>query len=83
MRVQKSTQLATRFGAMRTVMAHRSRHPDEHLFFSSINRRFSMRVLSGLPFRPFGDAEDELQPVDAAVEGSCPEVRILEFCFGG
>ena len=33
----------------RLVMAHRSRNPDEHKFFSAAAERFALRVLQGPP----------------------------------
>ena len=83
--VQTMTVLATRFGATRTIMAHRSRHPDEHLFFHSIARRFSMRLVAGPPFRPL-NAAAEPEPVEdgeAAASDAGSAVRILEFVFCG
>ena len=40
--------------ASRTLMAHRSRHPDEHLFFTAAHESFTIRLLEGPPFTPLG-----------------------------
>ena len=66
-------QLASCGVATRTIMAHRSRHPDEHLFFTAAARHFSMRQLLGPPFVPLGTGE----PSPGGDDGST--VRIFEF----
>ena len=69
------------------MMAHRSRNPDEHLFFSAAEVHFTVRVLHGPPLRPLG-ARAELPPIpaqggneaEAAAESEDPAtVRIIEF----
>ena len=79
--VQTMTQLATAFGATRTVMAHRSRHPDEHLFFSSIATNFTMRLLSGPPFRPLNGAANSADEEQREGQEHGSAVRLLEFTY--
>jgi len=38
-------------------MAHRSRNPDEHRFFTAAAARFAIWVLEGPPMRPLGSAD--------------------------
>ena len=68
-------------------MAHRSRNPDEHKFFSAAAERFALRVLQGPPMRPLGSAGDA-PPIPAVADADGAEgaaahdpatVRILEF----
>ena len=67
-------QLARHGVATRTLMAHRSRHPDEHLFFAAAAEHFTMRQLHGPPFVPLGAQGSECGSGDT---GS--SVHILEF----
>ena len=72
--------------ASRTVMAHRSRHPDEHLFWTAAARRFRLRLLRGAPFVPLGSPAGTaalLPPgcgsgTAAAEHGRGAEVRLVE-----
>ena len=62
-------QLAEAGVATRTLMAHRSRHPDEHLFFESASREFRLRLLRGPPFVPLG-AREGTSPLRYGLAGS-------------
>ena len=52
--VHTMRRLGTLGLATSTVMAHRSRHPDEHRFFASAARHFAITRLRGPPFTPIG-----------------------------
>ena len=67
-------QLARHGIATRTIMAHRSRHPDENLFFAAATEHFTMRQLHGPPFVPLGAPGSE-----GSGGGTGSTVRILEF----
>ena len=84
--------LASNGIATRTLMAHRSRHPDESLFFSAAREHFVITLLEGPPFVPLGSEEGvECMCVEedsasslAAPEGessSSSAVRLLEFVW--
>ena len=84
--------LASNGIATRTLMAHRSRHPDEGLFFSAAREHFVITLLEGPPFVPLGSEEGvECMCVEedsasslAAPEGessSSSAVRLLEFVW--
>ena len=49
------------------IIAHRSRHPDEHRFFRAAAAHFDTRVLLGGPFRPLGALPAD-PPIPAADE---------------
>ena len=76
-------------GGRVAIMAHRSRHPDEHLFWSAAARHFTVRLLHGPPFVPLGAEEGTAAILPAAGMGglgdAAPEgaqagaaVRVLE-----
>ena len=64
--------------ATRMIMAHRSRHPDEHLFFDSAARDFSITLLRGPPFAPLGSAH-LLGANEGAVATDQAVIRLLQF----
>ena len=70
----------------RIIMAHRSRNPDEHLFFGAAAEHFEMTVIQGPPLRPLGTPADAPPipachggPEAAATEDDPATVRIVEF----
>ena len=80
----------------RVLMAHRSRNPDEHRFFTAAAARFAIWVLDGPPMRPLGSADGASaipvrggSPAGGAGDGARPHaddpatVRVLEFEFLG
>ena len=56
--------------APRVLMAHRSRHPDEHRFFHAAAAHFDVRALLGGPFRPLG-----APPTDPPIPPEAGEAR--------
>ena len=70
----------------RIIMAHRSRNPDEHLFFGAAAEHFEMTVVQGPALRPLGAPADapsiparHADREAAAAEDDPATVRIVEF----